>query len=84
MLETDGSLSELYNRSNDIVLIGFQDTGDAAGTALIVAAYYRFATLSPWSATSDLTNAANRAFDGVVNQLKDDGWLGHVSGCFLN
>ncbi|ORX38179.1 hypothetical protein BD324DRAFT_619871 [Kockovaella imperatae] len=52
--------------------------GDAAGTALIVAAYYRFAALAPRYATQTLTAQANKAFDGVIAQLGDDGWLTHV------
>lgn len=55
--------------------------GDAAGTALIVAAYYRLLKIAPLQTAPDLTAKAERAFDGVVAQLQDDGWLAHV--CIL-
>lgn len=52
--------------------------GETAGTALTVAAYYRFITMFPESATDTDVAAAERAFDGVVSKIDSNGWLTSV------
>nr|XP_018260774.1 uncharacterized protein I303_06490 [Kwoniella dejecticola CBS 10117]OBR82932.1 hypothetical protein I303_06490 [Kwoniella dejecticola CBS 10117] len=52
--------------------------GDTAGTALTVAAYYRFITLCPDKAHSKLTKLAENAFDAVVGKIDNDGWVTHA------
>ena len=52
--------------------------GETAGTALVVAAYYRFIDMFPTSAITSNTQAAERAFDGVVAKLDRHGWLTSV------
>jgi hypothetical protein len=49
--------------------------GETAGTAVIVAAYYRWLTLGPMNAPDWLRSAAAKAFDGVVAKIDNDGWL---------
>lgn len=51
--------------------------GDTAGTALSVAAYYRFLEIAPHLTSQDLTAKAEKAFDGVVAKIDDDGWVTH-------
>lgn len=53
--------------------------GDTAGTALTVAAYYRFLEIAPHLTSQDLTAKAEKAFDGVVAKIDDNGWVTHVS-----
>ncbi|WVQ84673.1 hypothetical protein IAT38_006828 [Cryptococcus sp. DSM 104549] len=52
--------------------------GDTAGTALVVAAYYRFREIAPWLASDELTDKAEQAFDGVVAKIDSDGWVTHA------
>ena len=52
--------------------------GDVAGTAAVVAAYYRFYTLCPEHTTDALSNSADAAFTGVLSYVGDDGWAAHV------
>lgn len=78
MFETDASLSEslsvlLYDRADLIV------HGESSSTALIVAAYYRFRKLAPWLSTTEMNEACDRAFDGVMAKVTDDGWMTQVS-----
>ncbi|OCF38058.1 hypothetical protein I316_00282 [Kwoniella heveanensis BCC8398] len=58
--------------------------GDTAGTALAVAAYYRFCLLAP-ELISDETESgawmrerAETAFDAVVGFIDDEGWVRHA------
>jgi len=50
---------------------------DSAGTAMVVAAYYRFYALNQGLA-APMKDDANRAYNGVVNKLNDEGWLTEV------
>ncbi|WWC72107.1 uncharacterized protein I206_106067 [Kwoniella pini CBS 10737] len=52
--------------------------GDTAGTALTVAAYYRFIKLCPAKANPNLTKLAEKAFDAVVDKIDKDGWVTHA------
>ncbi|OXG29456.1 hypothetical protein C359_04851 [Cryptococcus neoformans Bt120] len=51
--------------------------GDTAGTALTVAAYYRFLEIAPHLTSQDMTAKAEKAFDGVVAKIDDNGWVTH-------
>jgi hypothetical protein len=53
--------------------------GESASTALVVAAYYRFRKLAPWLTTSEMNDACDRAFDGVMAKVTDEGWMTQVS-----
>jgi hypothetical protein len=57
--------------------------GESASTALVVAAYYRFRKLAPWLTTAEMNDACDRAFDGVMAKVTDDGWMTQVSTCDL-
>ncbi|WVW86267.1 hypothetical protein I302_108309 [Kwoniella bestiolae CBS 10118] len=52
--------------------------GDTAGTALTVAAYYRFVKLCPDKVNDALTRLAERAFDAVVAKIDKEGWVTHA------
>ncbi|WVQ66890.1 uncharacterized protein L199_005081 [Kwoniella botswanensis] len=52
--------------------------GDTAGTALVVAAYYRFLKICPDKVNDHLTKLAERAFDAVVAKIDKDGWVTHA------
>ncbi|WVR00122.1 hypothetical protein IAU59_007264 [Kwoniella sp. CBS 9459] len=62
--------------------------GDTAGTALTVAAYYRFCVLAPEYTNTDdsadtevaawMKEQAEKAFDAVVGFIDDDGWVRHA------
>ena len=52
--------------------------GDASGTAVVVAAYYRFVKLCPWQVNNKMNASASNAFDGVVAKISSDGWLTQV------
>lgn len=54
------------------------DVGDAAGTAAVVAAYYRFLVYAPTCTSHKLTRSAEQAFDAVVRKISSDGWLTQV------
>lgn len=56
--------------------------GDTAGTALTVAAYYRFLEIAPHLTSQDLIAKAEKAFDGVVAKIDDNGWVTHVSSTY--
>lgn len=53
--------------------------GESAGTALVVAAFYRFAVLAPNKVTQDHFGIAEQAFNGVMKKVDEAGWLGQVS-----
>lgn len=53
--------------------------GESASTALVVAAYYRFRKLAPWLTTDEMNQACDRAFDGVMAKVDDNGWMTQVS-----
>jgi hypothetical protein len=53
--------------------------GESASTALVVAAYYRFRKLAPWLSTAEMNEACDRAFDGVMAKVTDEGWMTQVS-----
>lgn len=52
--------------------------GDASGTALIVASYYRFVQLCPSHRDHKMAKLAEKAFDGVMSFVDESGWLTHV------
>lgn len=52
--------------------------GEAAGTAIVVAAYYRFINMYPDQASASTDAAAEKAFDGVVVKIDSEGWLTSV------
>jgi len=52
--------------------------GETAGTALTVAAYYRYIDMFRSTATEANNAAAARAFDGVFAKINAQGWLGSV------
>lgn len=53
--------------------------GDSAGTAAVVAAFYRYADLFPWHVGSGVQAKAEKAFDGVMAKVNGTGWLTQVS-----
>ena len=53
------------------------------GTSLVTAAYYRSLVLAPCRTNEYLTSKAELAFNEVVTQLGDDGWLNHVSNSHI-
>lgn len=52
--------------------------GDSAGTALIVASFYRFFSYYPDRCNQWLLSQADKAFKGVVDKLGEDGWVTQV------
>ena len=75
MLNTDSSLGESWRYASSATGANVSGGGETAGTALTVAAYYRFIKLYPDLATDANTKAAAQAFDAVVASLDEDGWL---------
>ncbi|KIR41426.1 hypothetical protein I307_03974 [Cryptococcus deuterogattii 99/473] len=71
-LGEDGLLPDYMLQDNSTLALG-----DTAGTALTVAAYYRFLEITPHLTSQDLTAKAEKAFDGVVAKIDDNGWVTH-------
>ncbi|WVQ74275.1 hypothetical protein IAR50_003872 [Cryptococcus sp. DSM 104548] len=72
-LDDDNLLPNYMLQSNATLAVG-----DTSGTALTVAAYYRFLKLAPELTSDNLTALAEKAFDGVVAKIGDDGWVTQV------
>jgi rhamnogalacturonyl hydrolase YesR len=79
MFETDATLSEFGLILPVLLLLTLSVHGESASTALIVAAYYRFRKLAPWLSTAEMNEACDRAFDGVMAKVTDEGWMTQVS-----
>jgi len=77
MFETDASLSKWYLLCY-LVMLTRTVHGESASTALVVAAYYRFRKLAPWLSTAEMNEACDRAFDGVMAKVTDEGWMTQV------
>jgi rhamnogalacturonyl hydrolase YesR len=52
--------------------------GDTAGTALIVAAFYRYYLLYPSRINQWALDQADKAFKGVVDKIDESGWVTQV------
>jgi hypothetical protein len=52
--------------------------GESSGTALVLAAFYRYSVMAPDAVTQFQRNKADQAFKGVVDKLGEDGWLTQV------
>lgn len=52
--------------------------GESAGSALVLAAFYRYTVMAPNTITQTQRDAADKLFIGVVNKLGEDGWLTQV------
>jgi rhamnogalacturonyl hydrolase YesR len=52
--------------------------GDTAGTALIVAAFYRYYLYYPSRINAWALEQADKAFKGVVDKIDDLGWVTQV------
>jgi hypothetical protein len=52
--------------------------GESAGTALAIAAFYRYSVMAPDAVTQFQRDQAEKAFKGVVGKLGEDGWLTQV------
>jgi rhamnogalacturonyl hydrolase YesR len=52
--------------------------GDSAGTALIVAAFYRYYLYFPSRCNDWLLSQADKAFKGVVDKIGEDGFVTQV------
>jgi len=55
------------------------DKGESAGTALVLAAFYRYSVMAPNAVDQDMREKAAIAFKGVMSKLDEDGWLIQVS-----
>lgn len=55
--------------------------GESAGTALVVAAFYRYSVMAPSAVSPFQREKADLAFKGVLKKLDNDGWLQQV--CLL-
>jgi len=54
------------------------DQGESAGTALVLAAFYRYSVIAPNAVSQDMRDKAEVAFGGVIKKLGEDGWLTQV------
>jgi len=54
------------------------DQGESAGTALVLAAFYRYAVIAPNAVDQAMRDKAEVAFAGVTRKLGEDGWLTQV------
>ncbi|TYJ57918.1 hypothetical protein B9479_001273 [Cryptococcus floricola] len=72
-LDDDSLIPNYMHQSNATLAVG-----DTSGTALTVAAYYRFLKLAPELTNDNLTTLAEQAFDGVVAKIDDNGWVTHA------
>ncbi|GFZ48818.1 hypothetical protein JCM24511_06567 [Saitozyma sp. JCM 24511] len=73
-LDNNSLIPDYMNQPNATLAIG-----DSSGTALTVAAFYRFLSVCSTASVSDsVKSLASKAFDGVVAQIDSNGWLGNV------
>jgi hypothetical protein len=54
------------------------DQGESAGTALVLAAFYRYSVIAPNAVDQAMRDKAEVAFGGVMKKLGEDGWLTQV------
>ena len=54
------------------------DQGESAGTALVLAAFYRYSVIAPNAVDQAMRDKAEVAFVGVIKKLGEDGWLTQV------
>ncbi|WWC91811.1 uncharacterized protein L201_006758 [Kwoniella dendrophila CBS 6074] len=71
-LDDDNLIPNYMRQANETLAVG-----DTAGTALTVAAYYRYINICPSKKDDKLLQSAEKAFDSVVDKIDNNGWVLH-------